>query len=140
MQFVVPGALVLLGLYAVTASIGLGLWQDGEPGAGFFPFIFAAVLGVSGLLQVAAGRPASQTGRVDRRKLGIYLAALVLYVALFETLGFIVSTAAVFALVMIMAEGVPPLRAAAVSAAALTLGYLVLQRFLGVPLPPGILK
>ena len=137
-------AAVLVGLAAVAES--LRLTEDtltGGPGTRFLPLslgLIIAVLGGAIALRPARGRAAeAPAGAGGRLRIGATLAGLVLYALGFERLGFLVSTAMFVALLLVFygERRWPVVLAVAVGAAGAT--YAVFARWLGVPLPPGIL-
>ncbi len=107
-------SLILLtgvGLYATWFSWSIGLWRGTSPGEGLFPFIAAlavtllSLVGLMGLLLEA--RAASVASRLEpevRRRLGVYLAALVFYGGTLEVLGFFASTILSLAFILRVAE------------------------------------
>ena len=135
---------VLVGLVAVAES--LRLTEDtltGGLGTRFLPLslgLIIAVLGGAIALRPARGRAAeAPAGAGGRLRIGATLVGLVLYALAFERLGFLVSTAMFVALLLVFygERRWPVVLAVAVGAAGAT--YAVFARWLGVPLPPGIL-
>jgi putative tricarboxylic transport membrane protein len=137
-------ALALLGLYIVAQA-----WQwdylDAEgPGPGFFPLWYGlAILALSIVLVVSHFRRAPSRGNpVDWRRVARALStwlALAVSVALFKTLGFVVSLALLtYFIVAVMYRR--PLRTAALVALATGAGFhVVFDWALGISLPAGVL-
>lgn len=146
------GVLAALGLYVSAAAWDLGVWEIGEPGAGLFPLIFGATLALLGSLAVARSvlvanaKPAARSGAENDGacaipyRLAVYLAALVAYAALFEVLGFVVSTAFVFMAILVLAERMLLWKSIAITIVAIVASYLLFTTFLSVPFPAGILR
>jgi putative tricarboxylic transport membrane protein len=137
-------AAVLVGLVAVAES--LRLTEDtltGGLGTRFLPLslgLIIAVLGGAIALRPARGRAAeAPAGAGGRLRIAATLAGLVLYALVFERLGFLISSSAFVALLLVFygERRWPVVLAVAVGAAVAT--YAVFARWLGVPLPPGIL-
>jgi putative tricarboxylic transport membrane protein len=135
---------VLVGLVAVAES--LRLTEDtltGGLGTRFLPLslgLIIAVLGGAITLRPARDRAAeAPAGAGGRLRIGATLVGLVLYALAFERLGFLVSSAIFVALLLVFygERRWPVVLAVAVGAAGAT--YAVFARWLGVPLPPGIL-
>jgi putative tricarboxylic transport membrane protein len=135
-------ALAALGAYIVVQALHWDYLTPEGPGAGFFPLWYgiamvalSAVLVVSHLKQRLSLRMTIAWHRVGRA-LSVWL-ALVVSVALFKPLGFVISFALLtYFLVAVMYRR--PLRVAAAVALASTAGfYLVFSLGLGVPLPAG---
>ena len=137
-------AAVLVGLVAVAES--LRLTEDtltGGLGTRFLPLslgLIIAVLGGAIALRPARGRAAqAPAGAGGRLRIGATLVGLVLYALVFERLGFLISSSAFVALLLVFygERRWPVVLVVAVGAAVAT--YAVFARWLGVPLPPGIL-
>jgi len=137
--------LVLAGL-AWVAGRGLPLGALSRPGAGFFPrtltlllAALALVLLVRGLARPGADFTEPWTDRSARRRLLLMAGALVFYVAAVGTLGYLVTTAALF-VVMVRWVGGRGWAQALVAAALCSAGsWYVFGRLLRVNLPAGAL-
>jgi putative tricarboxylic transport membrane protein len=130
-----------------SGAVALEAWRLGfgsfvRPGPGFVPFLAGAVMGglaVIALIQSILERSAAERvfdGRELRRVL-LMIAALIVYVLLWNFLGFVVAT---FLLLLFLYRVVEPLRWRTVFiAAALTLTavYLLFSTLLGARLPIG---
>jgi len=137
-------AAVLVGVVAIAES--LRLTEDtltGGLGTRFLPLslgLIIAVLGGAIALRAARGRAAqAPAGAGGRLRIGATLVGLVLYALVFERLGFLISSSAFVALLLVFygERRWPVVLVVAVGAAVAT--YAVFARWLGVPLPPGIL-
>jgi hypothetical protein len=123
---------VLLGLGALALVEALRI-RDDWPGARLLP----AVIGLA-LAGRAVDRPAWPDA-AGRRRVGFVFGLLVLYVAGLPSLGFLPATA-VFALVLLRALGPFSWTMTGVLAATIALAsHVVFARWLGMPLPPGLL-
>ncbi|MGQ3382749.1 tripartite tricarboxylate transporter TctB family protein [Glutamicibacter sp. TV12E] len=93
--------IALVGLYALLGSLGLGLWSDLGPGAGFFPAvlgIFLMVLVVLWFLQERARPTGEAAGEsFDRAQIAAVILSMVILAAALPFLGFQLS---VFAFLM----------------------------------------
>jgi hypothetical protein len=136
--------IVLLGLalYLVFEALKLPFGTVARPGPGFYPTLLAVMLvGMSGAvffhsLRSAAGlfqvRFLARSGHI-----GITFAAIVVYAALLEPLGFLLCT---FVLVLMLLVGIGKVtwrRSILVSAVGTIVVYLIFT-WLGIPLPKGI--
>lgn len=137
-------AAVVVGLIAVSES--LRLTEDtltGGPGTRFLPAslgLIVAVLGGAIALRPPRGRPEeAPAGLAGLLRIAATLVSLVLYALVFERLGFLVSTSMFVALLLVLYGERRWLVVIAVAVGAAGATYAVFARWLGVPLPPGIL-
>ena len=140
------GGLAWFGLsaYVVWAGRDLGIGSLGDPGAGFILF-WAGLLMCALALTIVAGAlrhggpdVASLWAGTRWTKVLVAVLALAAYAALFNTLGFILST---IPLLLVLLRGVDPVRwrLALPVAVGATLGtWWVLQRGLKIQLPSGL--
>lgn len=158
--------LVLLGFAIVVWIAAEAIREtplDDEVGADGFPKLLAGSLGVLALLLIgqtllarrrgakralsaAAEPPVTRgegetpmpsPGRQHLRAAGM-LAIGIVYVAVLETLGFILSTLLLLLAVALYSGRPPTIGMAALAVAGAALLYVLFVRVLGVPLPPGI--
>ena len=132
-----------------SGAVALEAWRLGfgsfsRPGPGFVPFLAAAVMGglaVIALIQSILERTVAAAERFfnarELRRVILMITALVVYVLLWNFLGFVAAT---FLLLLFLYRVVEPLRWRTVFiAAALTLiaAYLLFSSLLGARLPVG---
>lgn len=137
-------AAALVGLLAVGESFRLTAdTLTGGPGPRFLPaslgLIVAALGGTIALRPSPGRRREALTDPGARHRIAATMIILVLYALVFERLGFLISSASFVALLMVFygERRWPVILAVALGAALAT--YAVFARWLGVPLPPGIL-
>ncbi len=144
----VAGGALLLALAALAwvAGRGLPLGALSRPGAGFFPWILTVLLAalslalfVRGLARPAAPFTAPWTDRPTRRRLLLMSGALVFYVVAVGTLGYLVTTAALFVVMVRWVGGRGWLVSLAVAALGSAGSWYVFGRLLRVNLPAGTL-
>jgi len=149
----VIGGLILLsvGAWAIIGGVKLHLGKVSEPQPGFFPFWGGVVLVVlSGilLLQSRAGPcKAGKAGKAGKRAESfgaiwrpmIMIIGLIAYVALLNTLGYLIATL-VLSILLLRVLGAKRVWALALAALCISLGsYVLFDRLLNVTLPAGIL-
>ena len=129
--------------------LGLDAGTITRPGPGFFPFVLAGALLLTSLTllvrawcgcRLTAPAPSVEEGDDARRPLVLVttVAALAIYIAIFERAGFIVATVALLAFLFgALARCWWPLAIAASVVATLT-SYLVFSTWLQVRLPAGV--
>jgi putative tricarboxylic transport membrane protein len=96
-ETLIAAAWLLLALYFSAAATKLGLGGGGRPGAGFFPFGAACVMGVIALLRALKSRrekPATilATSGSEWRKIACVITGMTVYAYLLEPLGFLLCT------------------------------------------------
>ena len=137
-------ALAALGIFIIAQAWQWDYSTSEGPGPGFFPLWYGiAMLALSALLVASHFRRAPERGKpVDwpriRRALSIWL-ALAVSVALFKTLGFILSFALLTYFIVAVMYGRPAKTAGIVAAATGAAFYLVFDVALGLALPAGVL-
>lgn len=147
----IPGDVVSGGvLLAVALGYGAAALripgQDGEPGPGFLPLVLAVLLAALSVWIISSGLRSAEPAEVEtpdrgpRWTSGPWLAGLatVLYVALFQPLGFVLSTLAYSGAVTSLFTGDRKLRFMVPALVTLAL-YLFFRVALGVRLPLGML-
>ena len=105
--------LTAIGVYALAEAWRLGLWRQGSPGEGLFPFLTAigmtgfAALCLATALRAPEGpaltRPPGEL-RATLLRIAAYLAALLFYAVAFDPLGFIISTIITVVFILRVAE------------------------------------
>jgi hypothetical protein len=139
-------ALALVALVGLAGAARLDVGGVRQPGPGFFPLLLSAgLLLVSGVLFAGAWRPRAArpaapagggAGAADRGRLAATLGALVLYVLLFERLGFVLVTTGFLAFLLgALARYRWPVALGAALAIAVA-ARVVFDRWLSVRLPP----
>jgi putative tricarboxylic transport membrane protein len=143
------GSLALVSIYALVESTHLNVGTITRPGPGFFPCVLAGALVLTSLaLLVRAWRgcsppapaPSAEDGDAIRRPwvLVATVAALAVYIAMFERMGFILATVALLAFLFgTLARYRWPI-AIAVAVVVTLASYLVFNTGLQVRLPTGV--
>jgi hypothetical protein len=112
------------------------------PDAGFFPKLLSVILAVTGLGLMARSafeQPAPPEFTLRSWAVPLGAAALLLYAALIDRLGFILCTVAIIFLLMTVYGRLRWAVSLVVSISAVAVCYLCFTE-LGVPLPPGVLN
>jgi len=142
-----PGEIVVglcfaaIGIAFVIGAVKLQIGVPTEPHPGFFPFIDGVILiGLSllFLIQVWRGRTGNRPAFGGIKGPVIVVLALILYVATLETVGYVITTAVLSAVVLYVLETKPRI-IVLVSLVLSLVSYLLFARVLGVTLPPGLL-
>jgi len=130
-------ALCAIAVGGIIGGYRLGAWDEGSPGPGLLPLGASAMLLALVMPRLLAASGDAEDAPVERRRLALYVAGLVLFAMLFGPLGLPLAALAALLTVLAGAERMAWLPAAAV-ALAMTAGVLVLFDYaLGVPLPWG---
>ena len=133
---------LVVGIGFTLGAVKLQIGKPTEPQPGFFPFldgIALIILTIIFLLRawLRRGGERQAFGRLWRP--GIVVLGLILYVAALGTVGYIIATIILSAIVLRVLE-TKSLRVLIVSSFILAIvSYLLFDRLLGVPLPGGIL-
>ncbi|MDP1989513.1 MAG: tripartite tricarboxylate transporter TctB family protein [Syntrophales bacterium] len=130
-----------IGIVFMIGAIKLQVGVPTEPRPGFFPFIDGAILIVlSGLFLIQAwGGKAGESQAFG--KMGgpiLVVLTLILYVATIDTLGYVITTTILSAVVLKVMETKPRVLVL-VSLILAVVSYLLFDRLLGVTLPRGLL-
>ena len=142
-----PGEIIVglcflgIGVGFTAGAIRLEIGKPTEPQPGFFPFldgIILIILSTIFLFQAWSGRAGETQAFGKLRGPAIVILGLILYVASLETLGYVIATAMLSAVILWVLETrfrvlIP------VSLLLGTLSYTLFDRLLGVPLPGGLL-
>jgi putative tricarboxylic transport membrane protein len=140
-ELVVGLSFLVIGLIFAGGSVKLSIGTPTEPLPGFFPFLGGLALIVLSLVFLGlAWRGRTGQSQPFGRLSGpvILVVALILYVAVLETIGFVIATvflSAVILKVLGANTGILILVSLALPAAS----YFIFDRLLGVTLPAGIL-
>ncbi|MCL4552688.1 MAG: tripartite tricarboxylate transporter TctB family protein [Candidatus Marsarchaeota archaeon] len=144
-HLIADGVWLVLGLAVSAESWRLNVGTFSVPGPGFLPFwagALLAILSLISLLRTTTEPPDEEPSvwaGVNIPKLGLVILALLLYVVLFNTLGFLLCT---FLLLLFLFRVVEPYRWYVVllaSALSLASVYVLFVRLLDVRLPGGVL-
>ena len=138
---IVGGAFVAFSLVVVALSGDLPVGSLAFPGAGMMPKLAAALLIVFGLLLVLRGRESAPLSTVSWHDLPHALRVLVITavaIALYQTLGFLITMVLLLFTLTFAAERRPPLHAAAFSIGVVALTYLLFGVALKTPLERGL--
>ncbi len=134
-------ALALVALVGLVGAVRLDVGGLTRPGPGFFPLLLSiALLIVSGVLFAGAARGHPTAREIDgeraRWRLAATLGALILYVALFERVGFVTATTGLLAFLFgALARYRWPVAVGTALAIAFA-ARVVFDRWLSVRLPP----
>ncbi len=133
----------VVGLAAAIIAFRLGLWRQGSPGEGLFPFIVASGIVVFSVLSMLApqaqGEDAGAVDRAARLRIGAYLIALIFYATTLEALGFAVATAVAVVFILRFAERYSWRMVAALTVGTIVFCQILFVRWLGALLPTGFL-
>ncbi len=138
-----------LGLFILAAIIGFDVAHMRVPpvhakvGPRVFPVIVSCGLALAGLFTVLTARRGDfqeAEGDTDWRAVAFIAAGLVLQLNLLKPLGFIPAGFILFMSVVLAFGSKNYLRDSAIALAVVTVTYFLFTRFLGLQLPPGVLK
>jgi len=133
------GVLAALGAAALVEAFRVA---DPWPGARLMPAVVGGVLVVLGAAHLARGDAGGRAwpGAAGLGRVAVVLGVLVLYVVALPRLGFLPSTA-LFVLALVRRLGDLSWPASlALTAAVAVAGHVVFERWLGMPLPPGLFR
>lgn len=142
-----PGEMVVgltfaaIGIAFVIGAVKLTVGVPTEPKPGFFPFIDGIILvalSVLFLVQAWRGQAGERGAFGSIRGPIIVVAALILYVATLEQVGYVLTTTILSAVVLYVLDTKPRVLVP-VSLGLALVSYLLFSRLLGVTLPPGLL-
>ena len=142
-----PGDIVVglfflaIGIAFAIGSVKLKIGVPTEPKAGFFPFIDGIILialSVLFLFQTWRGRAGDSPAFGKVGGPAIVVLALILYVAALDTLGYVIATALLSAVVLRVMETKPG-TLVLVSLILAVISYVLFDRLLCVTLPPGLM-
>ena len=132
----------VIGIVFVIGAVKLTVGVPTEPKPGFFPFIDGVILitlSVLFLFRTWSERVSEGAAFGNVRGLAIVVVALVLYVATLESLGYVITTAVLSAVVLKVLD-TKPQALILVSVGLAVVSYLLFTRLLGVVLPSGLLR
>jgi putative tricarboxylic transport membrane protein len=140
-DIVVGLCFLAIGIAFAVNSVKLKIGVPTEPQPGFFPFIDGIILialSVLFLFQAWRGKAGESPAFGKVGGPAIVVLTLLLYVATLETLGYVVTTAILSAVVLRAMETKPRILLL-VSVILAVVSYLLFDRLLGVTLPPGLM-
>ena len=138
-------AVLAIAVFGITQALRFRLWTAEGPGEGMFPLLLSVLLAVLSLcaIVVVIRSPtlpgARESSAMLHGKLLGYVAALVVYAALFSVAGYVATTLVVFVGVLRLVERLSWRLTLAVTLGTLILSHLLFERLLRVPLPHGVL-
>ena len=138
-EIVVGLCFLAIGIGFTVGAVKLQIGGPTEPQPGFFPFLDGSILILLSaifLFQAWAGRAGESQAFGKLRGPGIVVLALILYVVTLETLGYIIATGLLSALVLKVLETKARVLAL-VSLILAVVSYIIFDRLLGITLPPG---
>jgi hypothetical protein len=141
-DYVVGAAFVLFGLVVIALSGDLPTGQLSMPGAGFLPMIVAVLLIVFGAVLVLRGKESPPFSNIDWSDLPHAMQVLVITaaaVALYVTLGFIITLISMMIALLVLTERKNVFYAAGYSLCVVTITYTTFEYLLKTPLPDGLL-
>lgn len=130
-----------IGIVFMIGAIKLQVGVPTEPRPGFFPFIDGIILIVLSalfLFQAWGGRASESHAFGKMGGPALVVLTLILYVATLETLGYVITTTILSAIVLKVMETKPRILVL-VSLILAVVSYLLFDRLLGVTLPSGLL-
>ena len=148
-EALLPASLALYGAYVMWNSLARMTYYNyarGAPGPGFLPFwLSVGLIGLGAILAFRALRPANVApasawpDALARRRIILVFSSLVVTLLVFERLGFVVTMAA-FMIVVGFGLGLRSWTVLLPTSLLVAVGLYALFSWLGVVLPPGIVK
>jgi putative tricarboxylic transport membrane protein len=144
--------LLAVGIYILATTGSINVPGTGSTlGPRFFPYVVGGLLVVISLalavevlrghrVEPEAGEDVDTSMPTDWRTLGTIAAVFIAFIVLIEPLGFVLSTAILFAGVAWSLGARRPARLAAISLTVALVVYLGFDRLLGITLPNGVLE
>jgi hypothetical protein len=133
---------VAVGVLVVALSGDLPLGGLSMPGAGFMPLLVAALIIVFGLslfLRARESKPFAEIAWDDGKHAAAVLGITTIAVALYVTLGFIITMVLMMVALLVIIEKRNIVRAGLYSVVVAVTTYLIFVHMLQSPLPPGVL-
>ena len=140
------------GLFLGVKSLGLSVWSQFGPAEGFFPLTVAILIMGLSLISIVKAlvsfREQRQEGRIREQekagargfKISSYVVLMLLFGALLEKIGFLITSALFLFLIIKFVEKQSWVRTISVGAASIVISYVLFVYFLGVPLPRGWIR
>ena len=139
---VAGGAFILAGAAMFAVSDNLPFGTLASPGAGMLPKLMIGLMMAFGavlLVRAASSPPVADIGWTDLPHATRVVAVAAVAIALYETMGFLITMAALLFGLTFVVERKPLLPAAAFSVGVTVLAYVLFNTLLKSPLPRGIL-
>lgn len=138
-------ASLLIAVFVLASSLGLGVGALHDPGPGFVLFWSALglallslfLLGSAFFRKEGADRPPDSMNRVERRNAAVVVVVLIVYCGLLPKLGYCVSTFLLMAVLFGLGR-MKPWLTALWSLSAVLLSYYLFAQLLRTPLPRGV--
>ncbi len=130
-----------IGIGFAVGAVKLGIGAPTEPQPGFFPFwdgVILIALSAVFLFKAWSGRAGESHAFGRLGGPAVVVLALILYVAAMETVGYVITTALLSAVVLKVLETKPRVLVL-ISLILAVASYLIFDRLLGVTLPLGLL-
>lgn len=136
------GFLFLLSIFLITQSIKMSLREDLGPGPGMLPFLLGLLLGILSIILVIKGilrRNVEEEIHLSKKfKFLLYVLLIFFYSLSFKPLGFLISTALFFIIVIHFVEKLPWKTTIWVSVVSVIISYFTFYSLLKIPLPRGV--
>ncbi len=145
-NWIVAVALASFGITAMAAAWPLDFWPSRfGPGEGFLPVVLGAVLAVLSLGIALQNWRKKNEGKPETESLNLTkpiraMLIFILYLIIFDFIGFVFSTAIFLTLYIVWVEERRLRQAMTISLAVTVVTYLLFVQFLGVDLPLGVLE
>jgi len=142
---------ILMAAFVAFQSIRLGLGQWVDPGSGFLPFCLSIVLGLLAFILLISRvfkrkenhqtkNEAFRVGPQWKKALYLMVGSLIYVTILWETLGYLISTAIFLFFLLKFVGSQSSVRSVIISIVATVISYLIFQTWLQCMLPKGLLK
>lgn len=133
---------LLLGIFGMVYSYTLDLGEPAQPGPGFWPFVASCVIVVASIALLLTEHTSEQYERLTRRAqyIGYGVASVVVFILLFQLLGFIIPALLLFVFWLRFLGG-ESWRMTGLLSVLFTAGfYILFDQLLAVPFPADVLE
>lgn len=133
---------LLLGIFGMVYSYTLDLGELAQPGPGFWPFVASCVIVVASVALLLTEHTSEQYERLTRRAqyIGYGVASVVVFILLFQLLGFIIPALLLFTFWLRFLGG-ESWRMTGLLSVFFTAGfYILFDQLLAVPFPADVLE
>lgn len=133
---------LLLGIFGMVYSYTLDLGEPAQPGPGFWPFVASCVIVVASIALLLTERSSEQYERLTARArfIGYGVASVVVFILLFQLLGFIIPALLLFAFWLRFLGGESWPMTGLLSVLFAAGFYILFDQLLGVPFPQGVVE